>query len=141
MILNKYRSNAERRIAEWFSSNGIKFQYEVTKFPYQTTVRSGECLECGATSKKGKVVQHHIYTADFSFPDYPFHVEVKGRLSPSDRNKMIQVKKANPEARIYLTLLADNKLRKDKEKRYSDWCRETGYPYSIKIPLLKWFGK
>lgn len=133
----KFRSNAEARIAKWLEDNGIKYDYENIKIPYTSTVKNGLCEKCG----NKKALQRRTYLPDFTFPDYGWILEVKGRLTSSDRSKMIDIKKANPEISIRLLLLQDNKLRKNSEKRYSTWCLDNGFLYCVKNLPISWFKK
>lgn len=64
------------------------------------------------------------------------YIEAKGYLRPGDRVKMIAVKQANPELDIRFIFAADNKLHKNTETRYSDWCRKHGFPYAIHRPYV-----
>lgn len=56
-------------------------------------------------------------------------LEAKGYLRPTDRTKLIAVKKANPHLDIRLIFAKDNKLNSRSKTRYSDWCRRHGFPY------------
>jgi len=54
---------------------------------------------------------------------------------------MRDVKASNPDKDIRLLLLANNKITKNKEERYSDWCAKYGYQYAIKNIPGGWFKK
>lgn len=63
------------------------------------------------------------------------YVEVKGYLRPTDRTKMVAVKRLNPEADIRFVFAKDNILYKGASSRYSDWCVRNGFPYHIGLDI------
>src|SRR5882762_10202182 len=87
-----YRSGAEEMLAEYLTEQGTKFEYESLKLEYKKKVRSASCDECGGS----KVSQKHTYTPDFVL-DNGTIIEYKGRLTASDRSKLLAVLKSNPE--------------------------------------------
>lgn len=125
-----FRSKLEYLIGKALQEHGIPFEYETTTFPYESTVRSGKCKDCGATGNK--VVQRHTYTPDFILAPN-FILEGKGILTASERAKFLAIKKAHPELIITFVFGSDNKLNKhDATVRYSTWCRQHGFDYAIK---------
>jgi hypothetical protein len=131
-----YRSRAENALANWLNERKIKFDYETIKLPYTTRVVSGFCDKCG----NKKCSQRHVYLLDFWFPKHEFGIELKGRLTGHDRDKMVAVKRDNPEVNIKMLFLSNNRLHPRTEKRYMDWAAEAGYDASVKIPDMRWFG-
>jgi hypothetical protein len=66
------------------------------------------------------------------------YLEMKGWLRPSDRTKLIAVKKANPNIDIRIVFQTDNKLNKNSKTRYSKWAEKHGFPWAIKYIPKEW---
>lgn len=128
-----YRSGAEEKLAEYLTEQGTKFEYESLKLEYKKKVRSASCDECGGS----KVSQKHIYTPDFIL-DNETIIEYKGRLTQTDRSKLLAVARSNPGVRIKLLFGANNKLAKNNNKRYSQWATENGFDYALEVPPRRW---
>jgi hypothetical protein len=128
-----YRSGAEELLAETLTNSGVGFSYESLKLIYEKPVRQGLCKECG----KRKVVKLATYTPDFIL-DNGTIIEYKGRLTATDRAKLLAVAKSNPDRRVKLLFGSDNKLAKNNNKRYSEWCTEHGFDYAIGVPPKRW---
>ena len=105
----KFRSGLEQKTANYLEKENVPFLYEATKLEY---------------------VIHATYCPDFILPN-GIHLECKGFLRPTDRRKMIAVKKANPDIDIRFILQRDNTLAKGSKTKYSDWCTKNGFPYCI----------
>jgi len=131
-----YRSTAEEVLAENLINSGIGFKYESLKLNYEKPVRKGKCKDCDGK----KVVKVATYTPDFVL-DNGIIIEYKGRLTASDRSKLIAVKKTNPEIHLRLLFGSDNKLAKNNNKRYSQWAAEHGFDYAIGTPPRRWLRK
>lgn len=129
-----YRSGAEEKLAEWLTKNKIEFEYETIKLVYEKPVRSGLCKECG----KKKVVKLATYTPDFIINNGKTLIEYKGRLTQTDRAKLLAVRRANPERDLRLLFGSDNRLVKNSDKRYSTWCVDNGIDYAIGVPPAGW---
>ena len=70
------------------------------------------------------------YTPDFKIGKNKY-VEVKGRLTQEDRDKMIWFKEQHPELTVYLLFsTGNNKLRKGSLTTYGDWADKVGYEWS-----------
>jgi len=132
-----YRSGAEEKLAETLTESGVGFTYESLTLEYEKTVRKGKCNQCGST--KG-VVKVATYKPDFIL-DNGIVIEYKGRLTASDRSKLVAVKKTNPEIKLKLLFGSDNKLAKNNDKRYSQWATENGFDYAIGSPPRRWLGR
>lgn len=134
-----FRSGLEEVIAAQLESRGIEYQYEGYTLPYLRRVSSGVCDACG----HNKVSQRKRYTPDFTVRQAgaaaPTVIEVKGRFKSSDRAKMLAVREANPGLDIRFVFGADNKLEKNNDKRYSEWCRDHGFLYAIRTIPDDWF--
>jgi len=74
------------------------------------------------------------YTPDFILENKTktkkIYIETKGYLRPTDRTKMVRVKKSNPDADIRCIFQRNNKVKGTKMK-YSDWAEKYGFPYAI----------
>lgn len=139
------RSKFERRLADSLEKRGIEYGYETLTLDYHTKVRKGRCSKCG--SKQG-VTQEHIYTPDFiihgksrlrskcdkarGYSKATLIVEAKGRFTSMDRTKMKAVKERHPDADIRFVFMGNNKIHKNSDMRYQDWCVKHGFPSAIK---------
>lgn len=128
-----YKSGLEASVAASLKENGIEFRYEPETLKYRKRVVKGVCDACGGD----KTSQRCTYRPDFVLrrgdKGDRWYIEVKGHFSPADRAKMVAVKQDNPELDIRLIFGANNKLRKNNDKRYSEWAVEHGFKY--------WIGK
>ena len=87
----KFRSKLEEDIANLLEGLGVSYEYESSKVSYS--------------------IQHH-YTPDFVLPNYTY-LEAKGYWSPSDRRKVLAVKKQNPELDLRMVFQSPyNKISK-----------------------------
>lgn len=102
----KFRSKFEKTIAKLSDK---KIKYESVKIPY---------------------VLEHNYTPDFTLPN-GILIEAKGYLRPSDRKKMIAVKKQHPELDIrFLFQRAENTINKISKTTYSKWAEKNGFRWA-----------
>ena len=101
------RSGLERQVADLLKELKVKYEYEPDYFPY---------------------VIEHKYIPDFRVGDV--YLETKGWLKPSDRRKMIAVKKANPDLDIRFVFQAPhNKISKRSKTTYAKWADKHGFPW------------
>lgn len=135
----KFRSKAEKICAEWLDKHGIKWEYEVEKLPFLSRVRSGECGTCHAK----EVYQRRLYIPDFYIPSGKFFIEVKGRLTRRDRGKMKDIHTQHPNVDIRMLFSKNNKLERNINKRYVEWCEEIGYTHIAVgyVPPKEWFSE
>ena len=131
-----YRSGLEESVAATLSGKGVGFKYESVVLSYTNKVRRGLCSACGSKL----VVVRKNYTPDFVL-DNGRIIEVKGRLTASDRAKLLAVRACNPDAVLVLYFGADNKLRKNSDKRYSDWATQHEFDYAINTIPRRWLRK
>jgi len=116
-----FRSKFEKVINNLLKRHKVAFEYEPYKLNY---------------------VLEKTYIPDFVLADTNIHIEAKGYLKPEDRQKMIAVKKANPDLDIRLWFQKDNYLTKSKKSKYSDWAEKNGFKYHIGEELPKeWLKK
>ena len=100
---SKFRSKLEERVAELLDSLKISYEYESTKVPY--------------------TIQHN-YNPDFVLPNH-VHLETKGYWDPSDRRKVLAVKRDNPDLDLRMVFQAPyNKISKKSKTTYAQWCEK-----------------
>lgn len=105
----RYRSRLEERIADQLDDAGVSFSYENKKLKYTIPARNA------------------TYTPDFDLG--PFLIEAKGYFrSAADRQKLVLVKKDNPEADIRLVFQkASNPIYKGSPTTYAKWAEDHGF--------------
>ena len=112
----KFRSKLEESIAKLLEGLGVSYEYESSKVTYTI---------------------EHNYTPDFCLPNYTF-LEAKGYWSPSDRRKILAVKKQNPELDLRMVFQSPyNKINKKSKTTYAMWCEKHNIPWTSyhDIPL------
>lgn len=114
----KYRSGAEEKFANYLREKRVFHFYEPHKLSYI-------------------IEEERVYTPDFFVPDRSIYFEVKGFFSPTDRKKMLLVKKSHPDKDIRMIFQQDNRISKRSETRYSDWCKKNGITYHVGLNLPK----
>lgn len=119
------------------TQRGIKYEYEPKTFKYTKAVMAGVCLDCGGR----KVGQHKRYRPDFYFPDHGFWIEFKGNLDSRDRTKLIAVLREHPELDLRIVFLADNKLSRLSDTRYSEWAKANNFVHHFgRYAPDEWFA-
>lgn len=114
---NGYRSGLEADVAKQLESQGIPFEYETKKIPYQSQSK---------------------YIPDFILPN-GIIVEAKGRLTQEDRSKMRKVKEQHPGLDIRFVFSRSNsRLSKISKTTYAEWCDKYGFPYAEKVIPMDW---
>lgn len=107
----KFRSQGERDFAAYLTRKKVNWGYESEKLQYLSD-----------------------YNPDFIItrPDESkLYIEFKGYLKPTDRSKMIKVKKLNPNADIRIVFQrAQNKLNKNSSTTYWQWAEKNGFPWA-----------
>jgi Phage endonuclease I. len=126
------RSGLEREVFEQLEKSGIGFEYEPEKLEYRRIVVRGIC-NCGST----KVYQRRYYTPDFVLEN-GIRLEVKGRLTSADRAKLEAIRKQHPDIDLRMLFGANNKITRNKEKRYSDWASDNKIKFCIKQIPESW---
>lgn len=108
----RYRSRLEERIADQLDEAGISFEYENRKVKYTVPAR------------------HATYTPDFDLG--PFLIEAKGYFrSAADRQKLVLVKRDNPEVQIRLVFQkANNPIYKGSPTTYAKWAEDHGFQWA-----------
>lgn len=121
-----YRSKLEQSIATLLTRYGISFEYEPEVMEFDYPVKGGRCGDC----KSHRVVKKRTYLPDFRLSDGTI-VEGKGILTQEERGKFLVLKKQYPDVRIAFVFGFNNKIRKDKPERYSDWCIQHGFDFAV----------
>lgn len=108
----RYRSRLEERIADQLDEAGISFQYENRKVKYTVPAR------------------HATYTPDFDLG--PYLIEAKGYFrSAADRQKLVLVKRDNPDVQIRLVFQkANNPIYKGSPTTYAKWAEDHGFQWA-----------
>ena len=66
-------------------------------------------------------------------------LEAKGYWTSVDRRKIRLVKEQNPNLDIRMVFQQDNKLHRNSNTRYSDYCERWGIPYTVGEIPKEWF--
>ena len=113
------RSGRERLVAELLDELKIDYDYEPCKVPY--------------------VIEAN-YIPDFQVGDV--YLETKGFFKPTDRRKMVAVKKSNPDLDIRLVFQAPyNKISKKSKTTYAKWAEKNGFPWCAYYAIPReWIG-
>ena len=112
----KFKSKLEERVADLLTNLGISYEYESTKVPY--------------------TIQHN-YHPDFILTNHVY-LETKGYWDPSDRRKVLAVKRDNPDLDLRMVFQAPyNKISKKSKTTYAMWCEKHAIPWTSfhNIPL------
>jgi len=114
-----FRSQLEEKVADLLVELNIDYDYETERIPY--------------------TIQHH-YTPDFILPNGVV-LECKGYWESSDRRKIKQIVKDNPDLDLRMVFQAPfNKISKKSKTTYAQWCDRLKIPwcayYDIPIDWL-----
>lgn len=102
--MSGYRNKFEALCGKAF---GPEYGYETLKLTYTTT---------------------HTYCVDFSTQDGKSIIEVKGYFPPSDRKKMLAVRKAYPDLDMEMCFQNPNaKISKTSSTTYKAWAEKNGF--------------
>ena len=108
-----FKSRFEANIAEYLTANNINWEYEKCKLKYVIP----ETI--------------HTYTPDWTIgKDNSILWESKGRLTLSDRKKMLYVLTSNPNVRIRMVFQdASVPIVKNSKTTYGNWCTKNEIPW------------
>lgn len=141
------RSSFEEKLKAQLEAEKVKYSYENTRLKY--TIPEKEMgyypdFIIGGDSEKKLLTFEEIKDKIL--------IEAKGHFDRDTRNKMLWVKKTNPNIDIRIVFESDNYLskltplqrkkkkngEKFKKQKYSDWCLKHGFPYAIKTIPKEW---
>ena len=116
-----FRSKAEREFAERLTSRGIAWEYESERLQYLSDYSPDFVIR----RKDGTVL----------------YIEFKGYLKPSDRSKLVKVKRHNPDKDIRIVFQRPgNRIRKGSPTTYADWAEKNGFPWADRVVPDDWVG-
>lgn len=120
LLMHGVRSGLEEKICQDLKNRGVEYEYESLKLRYT------------------RPESEHTYTPDIVLPN-GLILELKGRLTVQDRQKMILVKKQHPDLDIrFVFSNSKTKISKGSKTSYSDWCVKNGFPYCDKLIPEDW---
>ena len=131
----KYRSKFEERVAKQLDDMGVKYEYELYSYEYDEPLRKN-MARCGACGSR-ELLRTGWYTPDFFLATGGI-IEAKGRFTAADRRKMVAVRNAHPDLNIKMLFMRDNKIHRNSETKYSDWCMQNNIEYAIKEIPKAW---
>lgn len=100
------KSMAEVETAALFERKKIKYGYEEEHWKYQ--------------------YEPQTYTPDFKVGNV--YVEIKGKATKETRNKLLAVKRCNPERIVIIRFLkGQNKITAGSKTTYLDWFKKKGF--------------
>jgi hypothetical protein len=112
----QYRSKFEKNIALSLKREGVDFEYETLKINY---------------------TKFAVYTPDFIFPNGVI-IEAKGFFKPSDRTKHILIRDQTPHDIRFLFQNAYQRLNKNSNTTYGEWCDRNGFMWCHKRIPEEW---
>lgn len=121
MKRSDFRSGLEYEVAKQLDGEGIAFEYEHRKIPYQR--------------------KPSTYLVDFELPN-GILVETKGRFTSVDRAKHLLIKQQHPEYDIrFVFSRSSSKLYKGSTTTYATWCEKHGFKYADKEVPKEWLNE
>jgi hypothetical protein len=125
LLVGRYRSKSEERVAEHLNHLGVPYLYEPKN---------------GKVSYK--VERTASYLPDFVLTDSGIILEVKGYFTSTDRAKYLRVKESNPDLDLRFVFdRASNKLSKTSKTTYADWAEKHGFQWCEKVIPPHWYRK
>lgn len=124
------RSGLERSIRSGLDRDGVPYEYEPEAFKFPLPEPGHFCRQCKATD----ICRHTKYTPDFRLygsSKKPVYIEGKGRFTGSNRRRMLAFKAEYPNVDLRLVFQRDNTLSKTSKTKYSQWCKDNGFPYHV----------
>ena len=132
------RSRFEKTVAKQLDDKGMAYEYEKYSYEYDEPLRKNQarCAECGSST----LLRTGWYTPDF-FLDNGVIIESKGRFTAADRRKMVAVKEHHPDLDIKLLFMRNNRIHKNSQTTYVDWCDKHGYDCAVKEVPDAWLER
>lgn len=123
LLLGRYRSKSEERVAGHLNDLGVPYLYEPKD---------------GKVSYK--VERTATYLPDFVLTATGVILEVKGYMTSTDRAKYLRVKASNPDIDLRFVFdRASNKLNKTSKTTYAEWAEKHGFLWCEKIIPPNWY--
>lgn len=120
LLLHGVRSGLEDKVCQDLKNRGVKYEYESLKLKYT------------------RPQSEHTYTPDIILPN-GLIIELKGRLTVQDRQKMILVKKQHPDLDIrFLFSNSRTKISTGSKTTYAMWCEKNSFPFCDKHIPDEW---
>lgn len=120
LLLHGVRSGLEQKVCEDLKARGVGYEYEQMKLKY---IRPESA---------------HTYTPDIVLQN-GIILELKGRFTAADRQKMLLVKKAHQGLDIrFVFSNSKTKISKASKTTYADWCLKNGFQYCDKVVPVEW---
>ena len=119
--MNNYRSKFEAHFAKDLQKRKVPFKFETEKLEY--TLVKNYVPDFILRTKKGKKI----------------YIETKGRLTQSDRQKMLAVQKNHPKKDVrFIFMRAKEKLAKNSKTTYAMWAERNGFKWGEKYMPEEW---
>lgn len=126
----RYRSKFEVEVARQLAEAANDWAYERDSFTYELPCMYTPDFVVEITrSQYGKFDRHHL-----------IYIEVKGQLTPADRRKMIEVKRAHPhlDLRILFQRASTTLSKAKRSMSYGTWATAHGFPWAEKTIPEEW---
>ena len=119
---NNYRSKWEIVVSKQIKGMGLPVNYETGRLAYSIPQRVS------------------FYTPDFIVSEHNVIIEAKGIFDNADRKKHILLKQQYPKLKICLVFMnANQRIRKNSNTTYGQWCEKHSIPWSHKVVKKEWF--
>jgi hypothetical protein len=114
------RSGLEEKVCKELSDMGVEYEYETRKIKYVIPEKT------------------HTYTPDIWLPN-GIVIELKGRWTAEDRQKIALVKFQHPELDLRMVFSNSRaKISKVSKTTYGMYCEKLGIPYADKMIPKEW---
>jgi hypothetical protein len=114
------RSGLEEKVCKELSDMGVEYEYETRKIKYVIPEKT------------------HTYTPDIWLPN-GIVIELKGRWTAEDRQKIALVKSQHPELDLRMVFSNSRaKISKVSKTTYGDYCNKLGIPFADKHIPIEW---
>jgi len=114
LLTHGVRSGLEGSVCKDLTDRGVDYEYESRKLSYV------------------RPEKRHTYTPDIFLPN-GLVLELKGRLTLADRQKMVLVKEQHPDQDIrFVFSNSRTKISKGSATTYGMWAEKQGFPYCDK---------
>lgn len=132
MTRANFRSQFEYSVAQQILNKGTTFEYETYEYQYWIKTR-GECACCGSRD----IWEEHWYNPDFLLPN-GIWLEAKGKWTPKDREKHKAMQRDHPDVDVRFVFMRNNKIHKNSNTRYSDYCDKHGMKWCVGSIPREW---